>query len=198
MKPAPPDPDHESDLLRRLRHGDAMALEIFTSAYLDRLYRFVFFRVGGDQQTAEDLTQESLVAAFGALERFDGRAEVFTWLCGIARHKVADHFRRLQRLGEIRSAFVAEPRDLIDPCDLVEREERRGLVLAALRALPPRYQQALTLKYLDRLSGRELAGQLQLSEDAAESLLARARHAFRRAYGDRGAINGEIGSHERI
>lgn len=183
-------PADERDLLRRLRRGDQAALDTVFAAYFDRLYRFIYFRTAGDRQAAEDITQESLIAALNGLERFDGRAALYTWLCSIARHKIGDHFRRLQRLNELRAALTAEPDALDDPYEQTERAERREQVLTALRALPAHYQQALVLKYLDRVSGRELAAQLSISEDAAESLLARARNAFRRTYRERGAVSG--------
>jgi len=172
----------ERDLVRRLRRGDRAALDAFTAQYLDRLYQFVYFRVAANQQVAEDITQESLIAALDGLERFDGRAALYTWLCGIARHKIADYFRRLQRFEQVRAALVLDAGASAGPADAVEREERRQRILAVLRSLPPHYQQVLILKYLDGLSGRELAGALQLSEDAAESLLGRARRAFRRLF----------------
>lgn len=180
----------ERELLRRLRRGEQAALDAFFAAHFDRLYRFIYYRAAGDRQAAEDITQESLIAALNGLERFDGRSALYTWLCGIARHKIGDHFRRLQRLSELRDALSAEPATASDPYEQTEHAERRELVLASLQALPAHYQQALVLKYLDRVSGRELAAQLAISEDAAESLLARARSAFRRAYRERGAVPG--------
>lgn len=172
----------ERDLVRRLRRGDRVALDAFTAQYLDRLYQFVYYRVSANQQVAEDLTQESLLAALDGLERFDGRAVLDTWLCSIARHKVADYFRRLQRFEQVRAALVLDAGASAEPADAVQRDERRRRILAVLRSLPPHYQRVLILKYLDGLSGRELAGALQLSEDAAESLLARARRAFQRLF----------------
>lgn len=172
----------EQDLARRLRRGDPDALAIFSDAFLHRVYAFVFYRVAGDQQTAEDITQESFLSAIAALERFDGRSALFTWLCSIARHKLADHYRRHYRLEQAQAA-LEEPLDPeLDPADWMEREERRRQILGVLRSQPARYQQVLALKYLDRLSGKELARTLGLSEDAAESLLTRARAAFRRAF----------------
>ena len=176
--------EDERELVRRLRRGDPAALAAFADAFLDRIYAFVYYRVAGDRQSAEDITQETFAAALGALERYDGRAGFYTWLAGIARHKVADHYRRLRRLQQAQAA-LERAADLTSAEDLgagLEREERRRLVLTAMRDLPPHYQQVLTLKYLDRLSGRQLAAELDLSEEAAASLLARARAAFRRAF----------------
>ncbi len=186
--------DDERALVQRLRRGDEEALAAVTVRWLDPVYAFVFHRVAGDQQAAEDITQETFLAAFDALERFDARSGLYTWLCGIARHKLADHYRRLHRLELTRLALGHATGSPDEPGDDLLREERRREVLAALRALPARYQQALTLKYVERMSGRDLALSLGLSEDAAESLLARARAAFRRAWraGQDRAAEGEI------
>lgn len=178
------DSEDERELVHRLRRGDEAALASFCAAFLDRVYAFVYYRVSGDQQTAEDITQETFVAALGALERFDGRTGLFTWLCGIARHKVADHYRRLRRLEQAQVALErAADLDAVEGLDArLEQEERRRRVLAALRQLPPHYRQVLALKYLDRVSVRQIAVELDLSEEAAASLLARARSAFRRTF----------------
>lgn len=176
-----PDPD-EHRLARALRRGEAAALATFCAGYLDAVYGFIYYRVGGDRQAAEDIAQETFLAAFEALERYDGRAALATWLCGIARHKVGDHYRRRRRLERARLALERLPDLAAEPTDRLEREEVRQRVLTTLRGLPPHYQEVLALKYLDRLSGRQLADRLGASEEAAESLLARARAAFRRAY----------------
>lgn len=174
--------DDERDLVRALRRGDAAALAAFCARYLDQVYGFIYHRLAGDQQTSEDIAQETLLAALEGLERYDGRAALSTWLCGIARHKLADHWRRRQRLEQARLELYRLPDLTAEPTERLERDELRRLVLSTLRDLPPHYQQVLTLKYLDRLSGRQLAEHLGLSEDAAESLLARARNAFRHGF----------------
>jgi RNA polymerase sigma-70 factor (ECF subfamily) len=188
----------ERDLVRRLRRGDRLALDAFMATYMDRLYQFVYYRALVNRQVAEDITQESLVAALNGLERFDGRAALYTWLCGIARHKLADYFRRQERFERVRAALAAQSGELPGPSELLEREEQRRQIIAVLRGLPPRYQQALMLKYLDHLSGHDLAAQLELSEDAAESLLARARRAFRRAYREQAPSSGGSTVHESL
>jgi RNA polymerase sigma-70 factor (ECF subfamily) len=168
--------------MRALRRGDAAALATFCTAYLDQVYSFIYHRLAGDRQITEDIVQETFLAALEALEHYDGRASLSTWLCGIARHKIADHYRRRQRLEQARLALEHQPDLMAEPTERLERDALRQRVLATLRVLPAHYQQVLTLKYLDRLSGHRLAEYLGLSEDAAESLLARARSAFRQGF----------------
>jgi RNA polymerase sigma-70 factor (TIGR02943 family) len=64
--------------------------------YGDALLRYALSRVGR-QEVAEDLVQDALLAAWRARESFDGRASLGTWLCGILRRKIADHYRRVGR-----------------------------------------------------------------------------------------------------
>src|SRR6185503_6359167 len=64
---------------------------------LPRVYSYLVSRSGGDVALAEDLTQQTFIAAIDQRSRFDGRADTVTWLCGIARHKLADHFRAIER-----------------------------------------------------------------------------------------------------
>ncbi len=105
-----------------------------------------------------------------------------TWLCGIARHKLADHYRRLEReerrhqrlvVREIPGEALPDPSISSDERDAIER---------VLRGLPGMQRAALIFHYLDGLNVHEIAGLLGRSDTAVESLLARARDSFRRAY----------------
>jgi RNA polymerase sigma-70 factor (ECF subfamily) len=167
------------ELLRRAGQGDETALTAFYEGHIDRLYSFIYWRAGADAATAEDLTQETLIAALASLRRYDGRAEPFTWLCGIARHKIADHYRRLQRFEIARSALLQGTAPPPSPDDQALASERQQMLAEALRRLPVRYQQVLLRKYVDHLSTKAIARELGVSERAADSLLTRARAALR-------------------
>jgi RNA polymerase sigma factor (sigma-70 family) len=73
------------------------AIELNTDAWVDlygdALFRFAFARVG-DRQTAEDLVQETFLAAVRSLDRFKGQSSEKTWLFAIMKHKIVDHFRK--------------------------------------------------------------------------------------------------------
>jgi len=129
---------------------------------------------------AADLAQEAFIEAVRHRDGFDGRSEPTTWLVGIARHKLADHFRRLDR-EERRNLRLAE--EGMEGAGPIGNVEEREAVERALESLPAMQRAALTLHYLDGLSVREIAGILERSDEAVESLLARARQRFRLAYG---------------
>jgi RNA polymerase sigma-70 factor (ECF subfamily) len=153
-------------------------VEIYDRA-LDEVYGYLLHRCG-HIQTAQDLTSESFVAAARAVST-DAVAEVtVAWLIGIARHKLVDHWRRLEREeGTLRASDAPEPEDpwtaRLDELHAVD----------VLRSLAPRHRTVLTLRYVDDLPVREVADAIGRSEHATEALLVRARVAFRRAY-DRG------------
>jgi len=175
----------ELELARRLAAGDEAALEAFYRRYVDRVYGFVYTRLCGDRPAAEEVTQETFLAVLRTVGSYRGEASLFAWLCTIARHKIADHYRRARRRDESQQQLqvVEEPGSA--PGELEARllaEEQRQRVLAALGRLPPHYRQALALKYLDGQPVRAIAAELGLSPKATESLLTRAREALRLAY----------------
>ena len=112
---------------------------------------------------------------------------MFTWLCGIARHKIVDHLRRRGRDAVVFSEMPpARLAALIDAGPLPEKvlaeKDTRIQVVRVLAALPDNYRRALVVRYADRRSVDEVAQLLGITYKAAESLLARARSAFRTAF----------------
>src|SRR5262252_1455001 len=149
---------------------------------LPRVYGYLLPRCGS-AALAEDLTSETFLAAVDA-SRQGNLTEVSTaWLVGVARHKLADHWRRLER--EQRSLAVAEATvaDVDDPWDEWLDSEA---AYAALAHLPVPQRAALTLRYLDGLPVADVAEHLGRSVHATETLLVRSRAALRRQYVERG------------
>jgi RNA polymerase sigma-70 factor, ECF subfamily len=161
------------------------AFDAWYERTLPRLYAYVYSRCGRDHDLAEDLTQQAFLDAVRGHASFAGQADPFTWLCGIARHKLADHYRRLdsEERRDLRLVELTKTRD--GPGDGLPVEERE-LVGRALAALPALQRAVLVFTALDGLSVREAAALLDRSEGATESLLHRARAAFRRAYAEEG------------
>ncbi len=77
--------------------ADDRAFESWHRRTLPRVYSYLLSRCAGDVTLAEELTQQTFIAAIDRRSRFDGRSDAITWLCGIARHKLADHFRSIAR-----------------------------------------------------------------------------------------------------
>lgn len=159
------------------RSGTDPVVAIYHLA-LPQVYGYLLTRCG-NSAVAEDLTAETFMAAVSAT-REQRVAEVnVAWLVGVARHKLADHWRRTFR--EQRKLVVAESRggDVDDPWEARLDAEA---VHAALFRLSPHHRIALTLRYMDGLSVAEIAEQLDRTVHGTETLLVRARAALRRAY----------------
>ena len=178
-------------LARRLLAGEESAFEEFFAAYFPRLYRFARVRVG-DEDAADDVVQTTLIKALDKLHTYRGEAELFTWLCTFCRREIAAWFERTGRTADVSladdrpetrallDAIAALSRD--DPESELQRRELSRLVHAVLDHLPGRYGDALEWKYIEGLSVQEISGRLGLGYKAAESLLTRARQAFREGF----------------
>lgn len=147
---------------------------------LGALYAFVASRLGHDRGAAEDISQETMLAALqGAYE--PDRGTLRAWLFGIALRKIVDHQRR--RLSQDRLESVAREmavRMVREPLpgEWLERHEVRAVVNEALARLPAATAVLLVRKYLDGASVAEIARDTGTTEKAVESQLTRARLAF--------------------
>ena len=150
---------------------------------LPRVYSYLVSRSGGDVALAEDLTQQTFTAAIDQRARYDGRADTVTWLCGIARHKLADHFRAVEREERRRRRMEVRQIELDQERPADVGLEDRTIIAEILRSLPASQRAVLVFVVLDDLPVAEAARLLGKSRGATESLLFRARDSFRRAYG---------------
>ena len=178
-------------LVRAMICGDRAALRQFTDHYLQRLGGFVQRRVGSTPVSVEDVVQNAAIRALRGLPQYRGEAALFTWLCQIASSELADQRRRLQRQvatvsleSDERAARVvnAMPTPPDCPGGLPQADEGPSTVAAALGRIPPRYARVLEWKYGDEASVEEIARLTGQTPTAAQSLLARARGAFREAW----------------
>ena len=159
----------------RLALASDRAFEAWYQRTLPRVYAYLFSRCGNDATLAEELSQQTFVAAVDQRSRFDGRSDTVTWLCGIARHKLADHFRAVER--EERRQMRLE----VARSGWTRRQSRRpgstiGQRIAdALRSLPAAQRAVLAFVVLDDLPVAEAARLMGKSVSATQSLLHRAR-----------------------
>jgi RNA polymerase sigma-70 factor, ECF subfamily len=145
---------------------------------LPQVYGYLLPRCGS-AAVAEDLTSETFLAAVNA-SRQGSLSEVSTaWLVGVARHKLVDYWRRLEREQRSLAAAEATVVDVDDPWDEWLDTEAAYAALAHL-SIPQR--SALTLRYLDGLSVADVAAHLGRTVHGTETLLARSRAALRRRY----------------
>lgn len=185
-------------LVRRLQAGDEAAFDELFADQVPRLFRIVLARLGHDGDQAEDLVQAALAKALRKLNTYRGEAALLTWLTTFCRHEISAHYERAARRPE-GPARVEEAPEIAAALELLEdddpergalRREVRSLVQATLDRLPERYGAVLAWKYLEELPVKEIAARLEMTPVSVQSLLQRARAAFRDGFRGVGAAAG--------
>jgi RNA polymerase sigma-70 factor, ECF subfamily len=174
-------------LVARLLRGDEEAFAEFFEASFGPLFRFAMPRVDGDPGLAEEIVQTTLVRAVRKLSTYRGEAALLTWLTTICRREIATHYEKQSRVPPMieLSEDLPEIRAALESMGAESEQQRREvsrLVQVVLDRLPSRYGDTLEWKYIDGLSVAEIATRLGIATKAAESVLTRARNAFREAF----------------
>ena len=162
------------------RDPGAALLALYDDA-VGEVYGYLLSRCR-NRVVAEDITSEVFMGAVDSVSRGTDPDVTVAWLIGIARHKLVDHWRRLER-EQRRIQAVADEPDAAHADD--DPWDAHLDVLAArdaLERLGAHHRSALTLRYLDGLSVPEVAAVLGRTVHATEALLVRARRAFRDVY----------------
>lgn len=179
-------------IAKRLLSGDERAFQELFDSFFPRLYRFALARLDGDRDEAADIVQQTFCKAFDRLDSYRAEASLYGWMCQICRNTITDLGRRKQR--ELRQVKLLEEDTSIqgiletlaapssdEPEHQASRMEVLRLIQATLDCLPGHYGDVLEWKYVEGMSVKEIAGELGIGPKAAESLLTRARNAFREA-----------------
>jgi RNA polymerase sigma-70 factor (ECF subfamily) len=169
----------ERGLREAVLAGDARAWQTWYDESFAALDAYVLWRCGGLRDLADEIVQDSWLVAVRRVGHFDPEQAAFaSWLRGIAANVVRNHWRgrRMSRplvpqIADVRAGDELRQREL---CERIAR---------ALAELPERYETVLRAKYLDQKSVAEIAAEVLESPKAIESLLTRARNAFRTAFG---------------
>lgn len=142
-----------------------------------------FLRRCGDRGTAEDLTSETFLAAMDAARKAEPPPIAVPWLLGVARHKLADHYRRRH---DKQTVPVAELPEAVDTGEDWDAELDRIVAESVLARLSEPHRTVLALRYMDDCSVPECAELIGRTVHATEALLVRARRAFRQHYPEGG------------
>ncbi len=183
---------------------DPPDLSLWVHTYGDQLFRYAIVRVG-DREAARDLVQETFLAAVRARGRFAGRSSPGTWLTGILKHKIVDHFRKRSRepadagLDPEEGRFQEDGRWKDppalwkqDPSLVLGRRQFWEILHRCLAELPPRRAGVFTLRELEGLATEELCKQLEITPTNLWVLLHRARLALRECLEQHGFGGGEV------
>lgn len=171
----------ERELLLAAAGAEPAAVRWLLDEVAPVVYGFVFPRVGGDQAAAEDILQETLLEAVRSARGFRAESALSTWMCTIARRRLARHYE-----SERRSELTRQSLQLVKAASSAEESaaeadyERQDEVVRALGQLPALQRQVLVLKYIEDLSVQEIAVQVKKSRVQVQSLLQRGREGLRR------------------
>lgn len=179
--------------IRKLRAGNQKAVRRWFERHADPLYTLVYYRLGGDADTAQDVVQQTFLTALSRIEDYDpGRGSMFAWLSYLSRNCTkkalrgknrrapypADDLRLDTRLLDAYTRIAAEPL----PQDVIEQAETADLVRRALGSIPRNYASVLRQYYYEGLSADQIAKSHTRSAGAVRVLLHRAREAFKEVF----------------
>jgi RNA polymerase sigma-70 factor (ECF subfamily) len=161
---------------------DREAFRSFYREALPRVYGYLLNRCGRDRAIAEDLTQETFMAGIREIRKQTTVRDPASWILGIARHRLLDHYRARERERRRLAAVANTEMRLSDLVEWTSDDLSRERAAGALAAVPGPQRAALVLRYVDGLSVPEAAAAIGKSIHATESLLMRGKQSFKRAY----------------
>jgi len=180
--------DDDRAAVAAVKSGDTEAFRGLVDRHKARVYG-ILLSLLGDDDLAEELSQETFVKAFTGISNFREESSFGTWLVQIAIHAARDHRRRMRRLRQRRvvsldalreaKRFDLEPADtrrFADPRSGVESRENVSMVREALAQLPPEYREVLVLRHFEEWPFEEIAA---MTGDSTGTLKVRAHRARR-------------------
>lgn len=174
---------------------DVKVVEAWVDEHADYLFRYALPRLR-DRHVTEEVLQETFLAALKSVEKFRGDSSPRTWLVGLLRRKIADHYRKRYREGEGESidpmdptidawfdekgSWIVQPKRCeIDPAELQERADFWTVMQSCLQALPDRLASAFTLRVVDNQKPDEVCKVLSITPTNLWVALHRARARLR-------------------
>lgn len=169
----------EAELIQRASQRDPDAFGELYALYLDRIFKYVFYKVGNTTE-AEDLTEHVFLKAWEAIDKYNPRGYPFSaWLYRIAHNTVIDYYR-----GERKSVPLDDQVTLADkglgPEEMVERKQEVERLRRALAQLPDEQRQVIILRFIQGRSHAEVAAIMGKGEGACRVLQCRALKALQR------------------
>ena len=182
----------DRSLAAKVAAGDQGAFDEFFKEYFPRLFRFTLSRVDNNAELAEEVVQRTMCIVVRKMSAYRGEALLFTWLCQICRNEtIAVYRQRKMEIQEdipiedhpgVQAALESAAPDDYRPESAMRREEIANFVRVTLEHLPANYATALEMKYVQGHSVKEIAARLNVGDKAAESMLTRARVAFKERF----------------
>jgi RNA polymerase sigma-70 factor (ECF subfamily) len=159
-------------------------MEELVNKYQKSLAAFIRKKIG-DEDVAEELTQDILMAAYQALPTFNGKSSEFSFICGIAKHKITDYYRK-KKLKTILFSTNPVFEEIADQALTPERDvlknELKEEIKKTFGEIKAGYKNLLRLKYIEGLKTIKIDEMLKISTKAVESRLHRAKKEFQNAW----------------
>jgi len=169
----------ETELVEKLKRGDPDAVEQMYNANVDRVYSLVFNQVDRNHEEAQEIVQETFIAAVKSVKFFQVRSSISTWLYSIANRKIADFYRRKKREEKHRVGYDIESEKMSDSSQSTaahgETEDFNIVVRQALTKLPLHYRQVIIFKYVEGFPVSDIGEIMGRTAKSVEGLLTRAR-----------------------
>lgn len=170
--------DAEGEIVARIADGERQALDTLYQRYAQPLFGYLL-TLTADRGLAEEILQDTFVAAWRAAERFEGRASVKTWLFSIARRQAHNSLRRRNLALTDDTALEQTPSDEPEPETALLQNADRQALTGAIEQLRPVHREVLLLAFVHDLSYAEMADLLDVPLGTIRSRLSNARRLLR-------------------
>lgn len=170
------------DLVQRAQKGETEAFELLYNAFIDQIYRYIYYRTS--KEDALDLTETVFLKVWENIGSYRcGRKYFSPWIYRIAHNAVVDHYRLNKETVEL-SYDIPDKEDNSHPLNLTENALNNEILMKAISKLKKKYQQVVILKYINDLDNREIARIMRRTEGNLRILKFRALRALRQILED--------------
>lgn len=194
----------ENSLVKKARSGDTQAFTELMYLYKDKIYHLAY-RMLGNAQEAEDISQETFLRVYSNLDRYDEKHKFSTWIYRIATNLAIDRIRKKKAKFSLDESWNDEEgadwyakiasNDISPEQQAILSEEQETLHKAIL-SLPPKYRGIVTLKYVNELSIQEISEIVNLSVPTVKTRLHRGREYLRKYLVKSGSVRERSGQYE--
>ncbi len=169
----------EVALLQKLRHGKSQAVKLWYRKYYDELYQYVAYKVE-KHKDIEEVVQETYINCLKHVTVFKGEASIATWMKSIARHEIADFYRKKYAKKALET--IPLHKLCLGEKKRISQQELTVKVKKVLNTIRGDYKELLLLKYVDQKKVKTIAQELGRSYKSVEADLFRAREDFKEVY----------------
>ena len=164
---------NEAELAQRASKRDPQAFAELYNAYVDKIYKYIFYKVGSSED-AEDLCEQVFLKAWEAIGRYTWCGYPFSsWLYKLAHNLVVDHYRTRKEATPLNS-ILATPAEPADPHNMYARTLDADEIAGAIVQLTPEQRQVISLKFIEGYDNSEIALMMNRKESAIRALQYRA------------------------